>query len=84
MCVLLTFADNRKSATARCWKGKMAMFGRFLLFSASMFSQIFANLVKGRKLRKPTKRWKAELGSLELRIMNDPNGATVGLYHPQT
>ena len=49
----------------------MANFGRFLLFSASMFSQRIANLVKGRKLRKPTKRWKAELGSLELRIKND-------------
>ena len=54
-------ADNRKSATARGWNGKMAMFGRFLLFSASMLSQSLVNPVKGRKLRKPTKRWKARL-----------------------
>ena len=35
MCILLTVAGKRRSATARGWKVKMAMFGRFLLFSAS-------------------------------------------------
>ena len=55
----------------------MAMFGRFLLFSASMFSQRIANLVKGRKLRKPTKGWKAERWRLY-------TVTTVGQYHPKT
>ena len=80
MCILLTVACKRRSATARGWKVKKAMFGRFLLFSASMFSQSLANFVKGRKLQKPTKRWKAELGKLriedeELRTIQTPISA---------